>query len=212
MTSRCRSILKIALPLASAGALAFGIAQLNTYMATPGSVATTPDAWPSDAPFAREASGWTFVLAAHPRCPCTRATADQLLRTMTRAGDDATLVVLSFTTPHRPHRPDQADPGVLSALAHLPNVRFVPDPEGALAARFGAVTSGHLVAFDPGGRTRFSGGVTPMRGMVGPATGLAVLEDLLSGRTPRTDSAAVYGCPLCPETGATAGTDPASER
>lgn len=209
MSSRRPLIPTVALPLASAAALALGIARLNTYMATPGSVAVAPASWPADAPFAPDGSRWTLVLAAHPRCPCTRATADQLLRTMARAGHGASLVVLCFTTSDRP---DHAEPGVLSALEHLPNVRFVPDPEGDLSALFGAVTSGHLVAFDARGRTRFSGGVTPMRGMVGPATGLAVLESLLSGRTPPTASAPVYGCPLCPQTGVTAGTAPASER
>ncbi len=199
MSPRRRRILTIALPMLSAALLAFGMAGLNTYMATPGTAGTTPASWPDDAPFARESGRWTFVLAAHPKCPCTRATADQILKTMTRAQDDATLVVLSFTTDDKP---DTAGPGVLSSLAHLPNVRFLPDPEGRLSARFGALTSGHLVAFDAAGITRFSGGLTPSRGMVGPATGLAVIEDLLAGRTPKTESAAVYGCPLCPETGA----------
>jgi hypothetical protein len=91
------------------------------------------------------------------------------------------------------------DLGVLAPLERLSIARFVPDPDAVLSAAFGGLTSGFLVAFDPEGRTAFAGGLTPRRGMVGPAAGVEALRDLIGSESPTVERAEVFGCPLCDE-------------
>ena len=180
-------------PAVAAALLISGVVALNDYMSAPGAVGETPDAWPSGTGIERTPERWTIVLAAHPKCPCTRATAEQMIGPL-RGSPEADLVILSYVSPERADSPPE--PGVAGRLAELPNARVVADPGARLAERFGAVTSGHVVAFAPDGSTAFSGGVTRSRGMSGPATGLASLHALLSDSTPPAAEACVYGCPL----------------
>ena len=141
---------------------------------------------------------WTVVMAAHPRCPCTRASADELELALAGATEPRELVILAF----RPEagaandHPGFADTPTLRRLASLDGARVVADPGGALAARLGALTSGHTLVYDPSGRLRFAGGLTPSRAHVGPNTGSAAVRALLRAEPARAADAPVYGCPL----------------
>lgn len=184
--------------LAALSALAIGgavIADLNTYMSAPGTTGVVPSVWPAKAgtgfpEVPRDDGGWTFVLTAHPACPCTRATTDQLLRALGNAGSEDRLVVLVRSASTR-------DLGVLEPLRRLEGVTFIADPDSALSNAFGGLTSGYLIAFDPEGRTAFAGGLTPRRGIVGPSTGFEAVRALTEDKQPAADRAEVFGCPLC---------------
>jgi hypothetical protein len=61
--------------------------------------------------------------------------------------------------------------------------------------RFGALTSGHTVVYDPSGRLLFSGGITSARGHAGENMGSELILAQLARKTnPQTH--AVFGCPL----------------
>ncbi len=171
------------------------VADLNSYMSRGGEVGTVPVSWPASVEAAsplvrRSDGGWTFVLTAHPECPCTRATADQLLRALDGADPADRLLVLARAD-------DTNDLGVLEPLRRLSNTTFIADPDASLSADFGGLTSGYLVAFDPGGRTAFAGGLTPRRGMVGPSTGFEAVRALIENKGSVAERAEVFGCPLC---------------
>lgn len=171
-----------------------GIAALAAYAGRPGDVGRAPDTWPSEAPFAHSTSRATLVVALHPGCACSKATVAQLARLAARDAERLDIVALTATYPEFP-----ADDDVLrAALAAVPGVRRVSDPRARIAARFGALTSGHAVLFDASGRVRFTGGLTSSRGHEGDSAGLDFVRAYLEGPQPATAAvtAPVFGCAL----------------
>src|SRR5881409_1281761 len=61
-----------------------GLGILLRYSLTPGRQGDPPSVWPAASRIDRPADGYTLVLAAHPHCPCTRATLQELAVIMTR--------------------------------------------------------------------------------------------------------------------------------
>lgn len=171
--------------------LACGTGYLAAHGARAGGAGATPARWAGA--FERGAGVWTVVLAAHPRCPCTRASAEELIGALEGASEPYELVVLAY----RPAGdPGFADTGVVRRLRGLAHARVLDDPDGRLAAGLGALTSGHAAVYDAGGDLRFSGGLTPSRAHVGPNTGAGAVRSLLRGGVPPAAGAPVYGCPL----------------
>ncbi|MCC5822771.1 MAG: hypothetical protein LAT64_05415 [Phycisphaerales bacterium] len=168
-----------------------GAGYLAAHGARAGEAGSTPAAWPDRIERAEHA--WAVVLAAHPRCPCTRATAAELITALAGASEAYELIVLAY----RPSGDAAfADTGVIRRLGSLPHARVVDDPDGRVAAGFGALTSGHAALYDPAGRLRFSGGLTPSRAHIGPNTGAGAVRSLLRGGGAPAAHAPVYGCPL----------------
>src|SRR4029077_8916448 len=67
-------------------------AMLNyDYIAAPSSA--SPAKWPANSKIPRAAGFPTIVLMAHPRCPCTRATIEELALLMTRVHGQASAAV-----------------------------------------------------------------------------------------------------------------------
>jgi hypothetical protein len=178
--------------------LAGGSCYLAAHSARAGTAGPTPSEWPAD--MARAGDRWTVVLAVHPRCPCSRASADGLVGALGGATEAYELIVLAY----RPA--DDAgfsDTGMVRRLGSLDHAAVMDDVGGALAARFGAMTSGHAAVYDPDGRLRFSGGLTPARAHAGPNIGAATLRALLRGGPAPAEGSPVYGCPLDNPTAAT---------
>lgn len=168
-----------------------GLGALGAHAARAGSAGNTPEAWPEA--MQRSPGRWTVVLAAHPRCPCTRSTADELIGALQGATEPYEVIVLAYTPPDEV---GFSDTGVIRRLGGQPHTTMVRDPDGRTAALFGAMTSGHAAVYDPQGNLRFRGDLTPSRAHVGPNTGAASLRALLRGETAFAPDAPVYGCPL----------------
>jgi hypothetical protein len=170
-----------------------GIAGLTAYANRPGEIGEPPRTWPSDAPFARSATQPTLVVALHPGCGCSKATLAQLERLAGSHPHAVDIVALMARYTEFP-----ADQDVLTTkLSSLADVRRIADDHAALATRFGALTSGHVLLYDTSGRLRFSGGLTSSRGHEGDSAGLDYLRRWLDGQPPAGQSAApVFGCAL----------------
>lgn len=186
------------------GAIALGIGLLTDYAATPGDTGAVPQRWPTDAPappLALAPDRLTVLVAVHPRCPCTRATINELQRAIAAAPTEPAVYALVYE-PTRSNNPEErfARTSITKRLTSLPSVTIVPDPDARIAESFGALTSGHTLVYDPSGSLRYSGGLTPTRAHEGPNTGAASLVDLLHQRDPVATRAPVYGCPLCNDT------------
>lgn len=175
--------------------VAGGMAALGRYEFTPGRGARPAEVWPATSRLTRETGRATVILAAHPRCPCTRATLSELERIQARARGRFKLHVLFYQPPSAP--PEWRS-GISWEIAKgLPDTQLHPDPESREAGLFDAYTSGQVVAYDAGGKLIFSGGITGSRGHSGDNAGADELLRVLAGQPVAPNfSSHVFGCSL----------------
>lgn len=174
--------------------LAVGMLALWRYASSPGLAATPPELWPAETGVARVPRIATIVMLAHPKCPCTRASIAELGILMTRLAGRAHAHVLFM-------RPADAGDGwektdLWRSAVAIHGVTASTDPGGTQAARFGAMTSGQIVVYDPAGQLVFRGGITAARGHIGENSGVDRVVALLTrGKADKSESD-VFGCAL----------------
>lgn len=166
------------------------------YKMEPAAVAEggAPTAWPEGMPIERAGDRATVVMLAHPRCPCTRASIEELAALVDELGPAARTFVLFAAPPSAPE--DWAESDTWRRASALPGVTVVRDVGGVAARRLGAVVSGHTVVFDRGGRLIFSGGVTSARGHAGDSEGRRRIVALLHGQGEVLTVAPTFGCDI----------------
>jgi hypothetical protein len=183
-----------ALALLWLGAVGAGFSLLLRDESTPGVAAAAPVTWPDGVPFDRAADRATLVLLVHPKCPCSRATLDELSEVMARTRGAAAAYVLLLRPSGTAAGWERT--GYWQSAEAIPGVKVMADPDGAVAARFGVSTSGDTLAYGPSGELLYHGGITGGRGHSGDNVARARLVSLLlHGRADRADSP-VFGCPL----------------
>jgi hypothetical protein len=175
-------------------AVTAGFGVLLKYETTPGEAGAPAEQWPRDSTLARSAGSWTLVMFAHPHCPCTRASVNELERIMARSGGRVQAFVVFLA-------PSSADAmwsvtDIWEQASRIPGVRAIKDVDGIEAGRFGCVTSGHTLLYDASGALSFSGGITPERGHEGDSAGSGAILDLLDGIDTSTRHTFVFGCSL----------------
>lgn len=180
-----------------------GMGLMIHYDTGPGAQGAAPERWPKES--AVQPSGLLpqLIMFAHPRCPCTRASIEELARIMTQGAGRVDARVLFYA-------PEAYDDfwwktDLFECAMRVHGVDVGIDLNGDEARRFGVMTSGHTVLFDPNGQLLFSGGITESRGHAGDNVGRSVVTSHLTGRAPLVSGAqdcnqcAVYGCLLFPE-------------
>ena len=181
-------------------ALGGGLSALWGFENTPGAVAQkAPTVWPSQSGVPRVAGLATLVIAAHPQCPCSRATVGELALVMARAQPLTTAHVLFYRPVGAPV--DWHETNLWDAAAKIPGVTVGGDPGGVEARRFGVATSGHTLLYDKHGVLKFSGGITASRGHSGDNAGRTAILSLLLARPTDRHTTFVFGCSLldlCP--------------
>lgn len=174
-----------------------GLKIVWNYENTPGAPAQPPATWPTASTIPRSTDRWTLVVLAHPHCPCTRASIQQLNEIMAHTSGRLRAYVL-FLNP-RDTDDDWSQTDLWDSASVIPGVTVLRDKQGKEALNFGAVTSGQTALYDSGGRLKFSGGITGARGHAGANAGsVAVISLVNSGQTNATHTA-VFGCPLFAE-------------
>jgi hypothetical protein len=153
-----------------------------------------PANWPAESRIELAPNSETLVMVAHPRCPCTRASMNELARIMARVQGKVRAYVL-FLKPHNSDA-DWNDTDLRRSAAEIPGVTVLTDIDGVEAHRFGAETSGHTLLFDPTGRLLFSGGITESRGHAGGNAGESAIISLVTNHKSEHRSTFVFGCPL----------------
>jgi hypothetical protein len=181
-------------------AVAFGLRVLLNYETAPGRVGAVPLIWPAASKIQRASDRPTLIMLAHPHCPCTRASMDELAHVMARVQGKVAAYVL-FYKPRHPSRmggsgPDWENTELRQAAAQIPGVTVLSDVEGAEACRFGAETSGHTLLFDPSGRLLFNGGITGSRGHSGDNAGESAIVSLVNNPRSGRSETLVFGCSL----------------
>lgn len=194
MRTRKKIILTTAiLSLAWSGAIAFGLRILVTYERTPGAAGAVPQTWPAQSKIQRALDRPTLLLLAHPRCPCTRASVDELAQVLARTQGKVRAYLL-FMQPAG--SPGWEDTVLRRSAAAIPGVTVLSDKEGAETRLFGAETSGHTLLFDAQGKLIFSGGITASRGHGGDNTGESAVVSLINGGSGSRSATLVFGCSL----------------
>ena len=189
--SRWRAIATI-LCVVWVSAIAAGMAWMVRFESSPGAPALAPASWPAQAGVTR-GNGYTLVMSAHPRCPCTRASLDELAIVMAASGNKMTARVLFFVPEDA--APEWWETDNWRTAAAIPAVTPVLDRGGTLQRVFGAETSGSVAVYDAAGRLQFNGGLTAARGQRGENPGRVSLISLIeSGEAARMTP--VFGCPL----------------
>ena len=164
------------------------------YQTTPGAAAEAPAEWPRTTLVTLTPGRPTLVLAAHPQCPCTRATLSELARLVDRLQGHLSVHVLVYKPSEFPEAWARTD--VWEAAERIPGVTVHVDVDGTEAARFGAVTSGQVLLYDAAGRQRFRGGLTNARGHVGESVAHRRIAEVVEGRDVADMTTRVFGCAL----------------
>ncbi|RYG24453.1 hypothetical protein EON82_10695 [bacterium] len=172
-------------------ALGFGYAW--RYEATQG-VSAAAKAWPERSGLKLGDTQTTLVLFAHPNCPCTLVSVNQLGDLLGKMPQRPRVYCVIVQAPGLSE--DLSKSSVAAAARKIDGATSVVDRSGAEAKRFGAATSGQVFAFNPEGKELFRGGVTAARGHYGPNDGIDALSAVLSATSPKISSTPVYGCSL----------------
>lgn len=177
--------------------VAVGLGLLLRYAASSEPMAPAPVRWPVDSPLAAALDHPTLILFAHPRCPCTRASIEELARIMARCRGGLTARVVVWQPGGVD--PDWSETDLRRRAEAIPGVTVHLDAGGGEATRHGATTSGQVLVCDARGVLQFRGGITAARGHEGDSRGKLAVIALATGRTPSVAECPVFGCPITDE-------------
>lgn len=189
--------------------VATGMTWVNRYGTLPGDWGETPSEWPADAIELEPGQAPGLWMFAHPRCPCTRASLNELQRIAHRAEIQANVV---FWQPDSSVQDENWSESDLIRLARShPNLQVHLDHGGELTDRFDARTSGMCLVFDVNRQLVFRGGVTSSRGHEGESEAHSLILDALQNPKslivlgPKVNSSRVFehpvfGCQTTPGT------------
>jgi len=191
------TVLKILL-LGVGTPLALGLmAYLELYSATPGVLGKPLASWPSHTTLSLDSAKPTLVIFAHPQCPCTAASLDELDRLATKNKGAFKLYVVVLKSPKMPQEWNESS--LWKRAYRLPNSNVFADTEGVECKRFGVITSGTILLFSKEGSEIFRGGLTTSRGHEGDSPGSDSLNSFFSTGELLAKSTPVYGCALVSE-------------
>jgi hypothetical protein len=171
-----------------------GSAAMLRYEFSAGGAPAAPAQWPAASRIPRVAGHPTLVVFAHPLCPCTSATFDELTEIMAKAGVGTTASVLFFTRPDA--GADWTQASSVRQAAAIPGVTIIADNSAREARLFHAVTSGRALLYDPNGELIFDGGITGSRGHAGENAGANSLSMLLTRESAARATTPVFGCSI----------------
>ncbi len=175
-----------------AGAVAFGVSRMLDYETQPGDQASAPGRWPADSRIDLSTDRATLIMAAHPRCPCTRASMGELAKLMASVEGRTAVYVLFVKPAGTPEGWEKTD--LWRAAEAIPGVTVLLDEDGIEVRRFGAETSGQMILYDTQGRLIFHGGITAGRGREGGNDGADAIYSLITGGEADKANYPVFGC------------------
>jgi hypothetical protein len=175
-------------------AAALGQRVMLNYDYTAAAPGTPPAKWPTASKVLRAPGLPAIVVVAHPHCPCSRATVEELARLMARLQNKATATVIFVRPPGFAQDWEMTD--LWRSAARIPGVAVLSDVSGTEAQLFGAQASGQTMLYDAAGNLQFSGGITASRGHAGDSAGRKAILSIVSTGQFSTRHTSVYGCSL----------------
>ncbi|MEX1042504.1 MAG: hypothetical protein WDZ51_17865 [Pirellulaceae bacterium] len=167
------------------------------YETTPAVTSGAVTHWPESSSCQLSAEVPTLLMFVHPRCPCSRASLNELALLMTHCQGKVDTQVLFLRPTVEPDNWAQTD--LWKSAERIPGVIPQGDFDGAEHRRFGAKASGEVFLFQPDGTLSFHGGITSGRGHEGDNPGRLSVERLLLAGDSAVQGTPVFGCQLeCP--------------
>jgi hypothetical protein len=169
------------------------------YETTPGATAPAYSAWPAGSRLNRDPARPTLVMFVHPRCPCSRASLNELTALLSRCEGRVAVQIVFF----KPAGFDDGweRTGLFETAQRTPGALVFCDEGGVEAVRFGVTISGQSLLYAPDGELLFQGGLTRSRGHEGDNLGRAALASFITTGMADRSRSPVFGCALlnrCP--------------
>jgi hypothetical protein len=164
------------------------------YESRPGAIGAAPLLNNSSTTAVRTSTPY-LIMFAHPHCPCTRASLEELQQLLADFPDLKATVYF--------YKPSSFEKGWEKTelwRKSLDNSRLqaIVDIDGRMAKLFNASTSGEVLVYDRNDKLMFSGGITAARGHVGDNFGVDAIADML--RNPEKETipkvTPVFGCAI----------------
>ncbi len=184
------------LPLFAWGLLCLsGFSLLAAYVNNPG-----PQADPDEAVAGEVSSlegGAQVFMFIHPKCPCSKAGLVELQEVVQRAEGQIGELRFYVAVSDPESSGNWREEGLISQLQGWGgNSSVYFDCNGETARRYGALTSGHVVAFNANGEQIFTGGITGSRGHRGANRGRSALVSALTDPPHQPVTSLVFGCQI----------------
>ncbi len=171
-----------------------GVCALTAYQQAPGQSGTPDNRWPTEMRFSLDSAKPTLVMFVHPRCPCTRASLNELAVLTAQCNGRLSVYVL-FVRPKNVSS-DWIETDLKKQAERIPGIIVKEDIDGHCARRLSIHTSGETVVYDENEQLRFCGGITSSRGHQGDNVGRQSIESLVLTGSSSQSTAPVFGCPL----------------
>jgi hypothetical protein len=175
-------------------AVGTGIVMVWDYEGAGGSAGNAPKQWVSGTSIPLDASRDTLIMFAHPKCPCTRASLEELNRLLARSKGRIAARVLFYRPAGSAANWSRTE--LWRDAAAIPGVSVQDDIDDTLARKFGAETSGYVLVYNPRGQLLFQGGITGSRGHAGDNAGESAIISLAMTQPSNATQTPVYGCSL----------------
>lgn len=176
------------------GVVSVGLSVVYRHEATPAPQVQVAAQWPVESSVPHPGGTPALIMFAHPNCPCTRASVQELSRIAAQSRGRAAITVVFLAME------DQKDAlsgtPLWQQVVAIPGVRAVADNDGREAGLFGPLTSGHTLLYDKNGELVFEGGITASRGHEGDNIGRTSVVTYLLNEAPEARQTPVYGCAL----------------
>ncbi len=174
-------------------ALSGGFLCLVNYSTKPAKNIDQLDCWPETTALAFGQGEYTLVMFVHPRCPCTKASLNQLERVIDRVGKDRVdLKIVVFRPAGK--TADWSDTHLRKKAEQL-TANVFDDLDAQEAKKFEVNTSGYLLCFNKEKQRIFGGGITGSRGHEGENRGADSIVCIMN-RKPAEQRFPVFGCQI----------------
>ena len=176
------------------GLIAVGNSILLNYNNQADQTNNHPTTWPANSKITPSSKQPTLLMFIHPKCPCTRASLEELNRLLTNFPDSLNCHVVFFkadATEADWHRTD-----LWQKANKMKNLQVDLDEKGEEAKLFSVKSSGRVLLYDTNAHLLFSGGLTASRGHEGDNIGRTSIEYYLRTGQMKEDSAPSFGCAL----------------
>ena len=191
-----RWILSAVITLAAilwAATVAAAYRAIRRFESTPGPAAVAPVSWPAQSAIEPRHGQWTLVMLVHPHCSCSRASIKELEAVLEKAPRSVQPYVLVYRPREYAAGWERTD--VYESATRLRRARVMVDQDGREARLFGGFTSGQTFLYDGGGKLRFEGGITSLRGHAGLNSGRAGIIRIASTQS-GSGTHPVFGCAI----------------
>lgn len=173
----------------------FGLVYLVRYENTPSEKAeSNPKIYPTESKLERNSVHHTLLFFSHPKCPCTRASLNELSRLITDVNGKLDVYVV-FAKP-KDAEANWTDTDLRWKAEAIPQVKVIIDENERETKLFNAETSGLVLVYDQSGNLRFSGGITSSRGHEGNNPGRQAIFEIVTKDLTDNAETEVFGCSL----------------